>query len=710
MAEPNFPNNPAVNDETTVNGKTFRWDGDKWRQLPFPALQPTAAQVTYDNALSGLAATRVDNALDELDADVSALEALQANKPRLYAKDLGVVGAATEGAATDVSTAMEAALDQANNEDKLLVLQGGKHYRFSITKTPTTQYNLALTAEGGEPAYIHPVSGSDIILRVSPDGDGAVNTVSITADIAPGDKIITVDSTAALEKGMAVQWSSNVVWPYDGRGIWNKGDIGVISRIISSTQFELEAFSYDAYDVGTETLTFRYWKPSKLYMSNIEFRQVAPASDTGRDCVRLDRFQGGLVKGVTVRDASGAGMVVGRCIDTTVVKFGAFNIGREGNVGYGISVLSSLGFLLDGLYSHAHRRGIDFNSFSSTNSAPCRRYIVRNFFVNGGGEEPYNSTSDLFYPNGGVTHDGVGTHGPSEDGLFCDGIISHTTTGITVRGRNTRIRNVEFGPNVNDCIGFSYGTGLDVQGCSVHGCIGPDRAPTSLNNLPESFVRFGGTSGDFGAPDYSIPVVIQNNTLYGLRKAFLKFNSTADVTRLIESDNVVYARPGSAEDFYYLHSPFGVTDISESVLDSAPPTMARAEGSGSLSVDANITLAQRVDPDSPVRVGDNTWFVWMNDDDYVTLQPRVYQYMPSVSAVISGAFEESYRADFQLFQGSGTPTNTGFIGSGVNVTSGALTSGTSGPDTFLNINYSTTGRVSMSNRTGGPIRLILTLR
>lgn len=39
MVAPNYPNNPSIGDETIVNGKTFRWDGEKWKgvaPLPVP--------------------------------------------------------------------------------------------------------------------------------------------------------------------------------------------------------------------------------------------------------------------------------------------------------------------------------------------------------------------------------------------------------------------------------------------------------------------------------------------------------------------------------------------------------------------------------------------------------------------------------------------------------------------------------------------------
>ena len=58
----NFPNNPAINDTFTSNGLTYEFDGDKWTSV----VDLTASAVEYDPTVSGLTATDVQAAVDEI--------------------------------------------------------------------------------------------------------------------------------------------------------------------------------------------------------------------------------------------------------------------------------------------------------------------------------------------------------------------------------------------------------------------------------------------------------------------------------------------------------------------------------------------------------------------------------------------------------------------------------------------------------------------
>lgn len=71
MAIPDYPNNPAVDDEFTVGLVTFIWDGEKWRRKPLPSLSPDASNIQYDNTNTGMAAGNVQDAVDELYAGLT---------------------------------------------------------------------------------------------------------------------------------------------------------------------------------------------------------------------------------------------------------------------------------------------------------------------------------------------------------------------------------------------------------------------------------------------------------------------------------------------------------------------------------------------------------------------------------------------------------------------------------------------------------------
>ncbi|QDP66037.1 MAG: hypothetical protein Unbinned4336contig1000_2 [Prokaryotic dsDNA virus sp.] len=71
MAIPDYPNNPAVDDEFTVGLVTFIWDGEKWRRKPLPSLAPDASNIQYDNTNTGMVAGNVQDAVDELYAGLT---------------------------------------------------------------------------------------------------------------------------------------------------------------------------------------------------------------------------------------------------------------------------------------------------------------------------------------------------------------------------------------------------------------------------------------------------------------------------------------------------------------------------------------------------------------------------------------------------------------------------------------------------------------
>lgn len=70
MSSINFPNNPVINDTFTSNGLTYEFDGDKWTSV----VDLTASAVEYDPTVSGLIATDVQAAVDEITSDLNNLE------------------------------------------------------------------------------------------------------------------------------------------------------------------------------------------------------------------------------------------------------------------------------------------------------------------------------------------------------------------------------------------------------------------------------------------------------------------------------------------------------------------------------------------------------------------------------------------------------------------------------------------------------------
>lgn len=613
------------------------------------------------------------------------------------AESFGIFGSSSANNLVDETSAIQSALESVAESGNTIVFNGGRHYEFgNITLNPTGAQSLSISAIGAEPAYFHRIKSVGDMISFVPNGD-EITSVNITANISPNDKRISVDDTSSLEKGMVIQMSSDVEWPYDGRGIWFKGEIWVIDRVIDSTTIEIQGICYDSYDYIAETLTVKAFTPSRFFIENIEFIQYIPDTDTGVTCLKVDKCIDPLFNRVTVRDSSSQGIVIQKCVNANFNQVGMYNIGRNGSVGYGISVLSSLNTKIDGLYGHACRRPVDFNSMSGTNSSPSREGTVKNFFVSGGGIESFNDTE--FYPFGAARHDGIGTHGPSENILFESGIISSVQTGVTVRGRNTRLRNIEFLGDVEECVGFSYGTGLDIQGCSVSANTVPDRDDLQ-SGITKTFLRIGGSGGDFGGVDYTLPLSLTSNVCVGLTESFIKFNSTSDAFNVYEYNNTVKPRPATGNTFYYLFAPQGPVNIATSTLmGGVTPDLLRLSGNGSIGVDSNISYGAPQSIDSPVRIADSSWSVRIEDDSVIRIRPS--QFLPSsaVKVVISGSNVNEI-GEFFIQPNSSTATTSGYLGADVEFSAVNL-SGTTGTDGKITVHWSSSGTLEVENRRGG---------
>lgn len=630
----------------------------------------------------------------------------QAGLPFIYAKDEGILGSETEAGLFDENEVIQAAINKAVAEKKLLVFEGGRHYSVNGVGAVTNDVvSFGILATGAQPAYFHQQSSGFGVIRVEPQGN-PVNGLSLAASVSPNQSILSLNDTSNLAPGMTLQLSSDKEWPYDGRGRWLKGELFTIDRIIDSTTVEVISRSYDQYDLGTENITVQAWTPSSVLLQNIEVIQNIRDTDASTTCITVVKCRNALLNKVTVRDSANRGILLARCVDSTLTNIECYNHGKTGSLGYGVYVQSCLNTLIDNIRGHACRRLVDLNSRPFTDSAPTRRTIIRNIFYSGGGVETFNSVP--YWPNGSVSTDGVGTHGPAEDTLIDGGIISDCFTGVTARGRNTRIRNLEFSGQMKDCIGYSYGTGLDIQGCTVNNNTAPDRVD-SVSTNPLTFLRIGNSSSIFGGVDYTLPVIVKNNTCVGLRESFIKFNSVTPVENFQEEGNTVYPRPGDGETFFYLHSPLGTIDISDSTLMGAVAgSFRRFSGTGSVGLDTNITLGRSDSTFSPVRVAESTWIAYIEDNSNVLVSPSRFATGLSTHLSISGSTDSTILCNAFILPNDDTLIDAGYVGSNVEASAGGLT-GTTGTNGKLTVHWSSTGTLSVENRRGAPVTLKLTV-
>jgi hypothetical protein len=617
----------------------------------------------------------------------------------LNVRDYGVLGNDNELSLVDETAQMQSAINDAAAQKRELWIPG-TNYLFGALTVPSTMTSMALRGDpGNRPVMNMTQALADAGGTFFTVSNPATVSVTIGANILTGQQKVTLASTAGLSVGMMIRWSSNQLWPYDNRGQWYKGEVHLITRIVSDTVIEIHGETWDAYDIAVETLTAVAWVPSRFEMSGLHLKGKVPAAAVSTTLLSARGLYMPRFEKLKLETSSSIGGQLGRCWFGIWYDVEAVGHGRGSSLGYGISDLSCVGTTIDTFISRACRRGVDFNSFSgTTGSAPSRKGRVTHFDCSGGGVEPFGGAE--FKPAGAVPSFGVGTHGPSEDMIFENGRISNIGQGVTVRGRNTTIRGIKFNGNMAECIGATYGTGLTVTDCEVDYTDFPDKsADTALTGdttlQPDYFIRFGNSSG---VSDwiYSGATTVFNNKLTGLRLGFITFVQNNDVTDLNVYNNTVSCRPGSADTFSFFHADTAV-NITDSTI--GPNVLRRLTGSGAVRYFApSLVVGNWINSLSVAELGDRQSRVILPNNQFVVIRHKC---VPGSSAVVTLVSDRAtVRGVFQVSPANLTLTSFGLIGSDVNGSASPL-NGTTGSSGKFTLFLSSSGELSLENRMGG---------
>lgn len=352
--------------------------------------------------------------------------------------------------------------------------------------------------EGNEPVFIPSqtaVDAGNYMLLFPATTYTNVTGLSLSASIYPGQTSFTLASTTGLSAGMVIRISSNRLWYNGSRGVKYCGEIHKINKISGNTVY-IDDYTRDEY-LTSETLTIAAWNPCKVTVKNLRFEAPYPASVTTSVGVFFQNSVDSVVEnvfcsGFTTRCFGSSLNINDKFIN--VECYQTTDMPNVGVTGYGIAIDGNVGTVVTGLKSTGQRRAFDADGYSenSTQAAVARDWMVTNFIVRGGG---------AWFPTTTAGSYGVGMHGPSEGGIFCNGFITDVSNGITARGRSTTVDGINFSGKMTQCVAlYEEAAGLTVKNCTYDSFAYPNKTSLKVYSIT---VAAGG-SGYVSAPTVAI--------------------------------------------------------------------------------------------------------------------------------------------------------------------------------------------------------------
>jgi len=360
----------------------------------------------------------------------------------------------------------------------------------------------------------------------------------------------------------------------------------------------------DTYSTSTHTITLRAFRPNFFSVKNIEIDMPAPTSFTATVGIQIGQCFEPILENIRVKGVTNWGLCTVRCWRPLYKNISAYGLGRPDQNGYGISVKGCLGARVDGLKTWGCRRGIDMHGLQGNAGCVSRDWIVEDFDIHGGG---------IYYPDTDVVNEsyGLGMHGPTENGVFRNGIITDVSYGVNVRTRNLTIENVTFAGTMLACVSGSFGTGMAIRDCKVDRGDYPNKlsswADAASGSGVQDFLRLGVSTGSPEAAWlYDLPLIVEGVDVQGLTRSLIHWFNDATVRNLRVSDISGQVTPGAAGTFtvYMGASPAVDVHIAESLISEEVDLWAIDGGSIALYSSPVIPGYRVGNPDRASRVGD----------------------------------------------------------------------------------------------------------
>jgi len=419
-----------------------------------------------------------------------------------------------------------AAIDYHLNNGIRLFAQFGEYLFDGIARISTNDVNITGIGVGNGYAIFKSTDTGQRTLRF----ESVVDTQSLTlaSNASVGESSITVTDASGISEGMLLRISSNVLWPYDNRGVYYRGELHLVESVDANVIKFVDTVR-DNYTVA-QIDNISAWTPSKLVLQNIAIDQ---SGGRGPLCIQTRGYIRPQFKNIVTSGSTAAGIWSLQSWETRAEDIYANFIGDGVASGYGMQDRGGVGCVIKGLYTVGCRRSFDAESETGSNSALARDYKVIGFTVRGGG---------AYFPDTEEASYGIGNHGPSQNGLFANGKIYDCKLGINHRGSNLALNNIDIYGKCDFPVDGSFGSGFNIDNVnyypSEYPLVNGDMSALTLDNLPIAFVRFGRSSTTDADFNFDMPVKINNCTAVGIKEAFIySENITQKLGNIISGNN-----------------------------------------------------------------------------------------------------------------------------------------------------------------------------
>lgn len=622
----------------------------------------------------------------------------------------------------DETAALQAAINRAVAEKRDLAVPATKYLTSTISLLDV--YELRMYGVGGRPFFLPTASAiassGELFAFRRPNGQGYLyNSTGAepTTDIQIGAASIVTPVNMSPRVGEYVGWTSNREWYYDGRAQWWKGEFHEVAATASGgLNIIFKDAVHDAYDVSAEVLTMHSWVASRLELHNLGFGRIEnhrPEGDgTGNlSAISFNRCKNAVLDDIETYNFEGAHISQRQNDNTTAHNIRMYGSGPSADTGYGMANLAVINSRYTDIQGGGVRRLIDFSGTGTEGCGPSRNCIVDGFQAYGHGRDSVNVP---YEPHGAKPSFGVGTHGPAENITFKNGKITGVGSGVTVRGRNTVLQNIEFyGWILDECISATYGEGLIVENCSYtsndFGQKDAQGVTINAGRRAADFIAFGNstTANRWLADD--LPTVLTNNKFDGLRRSFMVLNPGQGPVfshlTLVDNTGEVSAASGN---FYFVTNLTG-GDVGIHASDVwGNLALPRDDSSISCEFDnGTVYLGHRgsasLDQDRVCRVGPRSYRLAIGNNSYFRIKDMEL-YLAGYTQkriTVTGLADSTINFEGWIVEASAAPV---VIHQGTNIefsASPASLDGDGGTAGKLTIGMTTTGALWVENRRGG---------
>lgn len=585
--------------------------------------------------------------------------------------------------ASNQTSKISAAISAALSLEKKLMLPAGT-YQFDGFSHTSGQYSIDIDCHNGIAELIGTASvgASGRVLRFTTTGN--VGTYTLGSGISTDENFVVLVSASGIQPGMMIRITSNVLWPYDNRGVYYKGETHLVESVVGNTVYFTDQCR-DNYSVA-QIDNITVWNPNRLSIRNLKISATA----NGSACIQFNRCLNPIVENVETIDGDTAGLWVLECWNARLKNI-TCNGTKLNTTGYGVQDRGGVGTLIDGLFSKGMRRSFDAESQSGTASSPCRDYHVTNFSSKGG---------DKYWPFTAEENYGIGNHGPSENGRFSNGTIRDCQIGVNLRGAKMTLNNIDIYGSCQVPVDLTYGTGVNIENVNYY----PDGFPnkgvgySSMNTafLPDSFIRFGRASTTDADWDFISPVKVVGCSAAGLKDAVYYFeNVTQNIRNILTSGNKWRAATNAGlGDFYFIRHLSNVQNcVFSDHKDTEYGNRAFVFCNGQVGTYNGASRKYSV-------LVDGTYIARIEDDDYIEIGD-IAKYTGS-RPIIFLSLDANGRQMFEIRPLSATITNAGAIAmANLAATATPLSlNGTFGVDGNVTVGMTAEGIMYLENRSG----------